>query len=95
MFCIGQNVKFEGLTPLHDIPFLCAEDKSKRSGTLFCHIEFADTSCVDRAIRLSGASWFNREIRNRGEGKIEIQFLQIIGACQLLCTHFSRRLRSA
>ena len=33
------------------------KDKSKRSGTLFCHIEFAETVCVDRAIRLSGASW--------------------------------------
>ena len=31
-------------------------DKSKRSGTLFCHIEFGDSASVDRAIRLSGAA---------------------------------------
>jgi len=36
---------------------ITAKDKSKRSGTLFCHIEFADSPCVDRAIRLSGVSW--------------------------------------
>ena len=48
-------------------------DKSKRSGTLFCHIEFADTSCVDRAIRLSGDKLGSSKIRvdyaeNRGLG---------------------------
>ncbi|CAJ1331565.1 unnamed protein product, partial [Effrenium voratum] len=46
-------------------------DKSKRSGTLFCHLEFADTQCVDRAIRLSGERIASAKIRvdyaeNRG-----------------------------
>ncbi|CAL1150579.1 unnamed protein product [Cladocopium goreaui] len=48
-------------------------DKSKRSGTLFCHIEFADSPCVDRAIRLSGERLGSSKIRvdfaeNRGLG---------------------------
>lgn len=29
-------------------------DRSKRSGTMFCHVEYAETTAVDRAIRISG-----------------------------------------
>lgn len=29
-------------------------DRSKRSGTLFCHVEYAESASVDRAMRLSG-----------------------------------------
>lgn len=38
-------------------------DRSKRSGTFFCHVEFAETEAVDRAIRLSGERLNGSRIR--------------------------------
>lgn len=38
-------------------------DRSKRSGTLFCHVEFADNAAVERAVRLSGERVGTSKIR--------------------------------
>ncbi|CAE8704842.1 unnamed protein product, partial [Polarella glacialis] len=38
-------------------------DKSKRSGTLFCHVEFADSMSVDKAVRMSGERVASSKIR--------------------------------
>eukprot|EP00927_Polykrikos_kofoidii_P025604 TRINITY_DN22975_c0_g1_i1.p1 TRINITY_DN22975_c0_g1~~TRINITY_DN22975_c0_g1_i1.p1 ORF type:complete len:872 (-),score=83.52 TRINITY_DN22975_c0_g1_i1:76-2691(-) len=38
-------------------------DKSRRSGASFCHVEFVDSSSVDRAVRISGCRIMNAKIR--------------------------------
>lgn len=38
-------------------------DRSKRSGTLFCHVEFESSDSVDRAVRLSGERLNHSKIR--------------------------------
>lgn len=38
-------------------------DCSKRSGTMFCHVEYADTTAIDRAVRLSGERLNSSKIR--------------------------------
>lgn len=48
-------------------------DRSKRGGALFCHVEFVDTSAVDRAVRLSGERLNSSKMRvdfaeNRSHG---------------------------